>query len=729
MGGCTRREPHGEGALLSPETGGGPFACRVRFGQGRQRDVEAQLIKSLTELLWVQAKPDPTDARSQQYVFNRLKTQAIAECVTALGSMRASQSETLHDFVVPVVNVMLHAPNPDVRKALWESFALQAVREDSAIAHLCYWALKAVASSPQAEPSTAEEAEEKLEAVARELSAKAQVAATLGRLAAANEDVRLGRSLSKVRWNDSARTTPLIQLLERLHSIGEEIVKVKDKELRQAELRSRLQKQVNEQMEDTLAVPALMLAPSTGRGSGKQKLAALLRLPPAEARVLSSKERAPYLVVLEVDVRDEKAANGGLEVLSARRKLLGCPCRSSRAARPPMPVPAGENGSRLRLLGNSSPSSASPTASCQLGASPMASSPALNLPTTELSEEEVEQYLREQDQQPKGAFNKETWEQVVERVRQSSEFGSKPNWRMLSLIVKSNADDVRQEELAYRLLKWFQRVFRRHKLKLWLHPFLIIATTHDGGCLETVTNAISLSDLKKCYGTRWHSLKAYFELAFHRAHAEHTTNGKTSGRKAVPLNKAVMNFIWSMASYSIICYVLSIRDRHNGNILIDDEGHILHVDFGFMLCGAPGGKALQKMGGFEHSAGFKLTSEFVEVLGQTDEVPFKVFRDAVLDGMLAVRQHADELLALLQLSMLGSENSLMNCFCHPRGKPECVLEDVCSRLGLPGGAPGSAPPQCDEEFRANVEKMVYDSVDHWRSRLYDKFQYHFTGVH
>eukprot|EP00971_Amphidinium_carterae_P221737 4401712-Amphidinium_carterae.2 len=26
-------------------------------------------------------------------------------------------------------------------------------------------------------------------------------------------------------------------------------------------------------------------------------------------------------------------------------------------------------------------------------------------------------------------------------------------------------------------------------------------------------------------------------------------------------------------------------------------------DFGFMLCGAPGGKALQRMGGFEHSRG------------------------------------------------------------------------------------------------------------------------------
>jgi phosphatidylinositol 4-kinase A len=153
-------------------------------------------------------------------------------------------------------------------------------------------------------------------------------------------------------------------------------------------------------------------------------------------------------------------------------------------------------------------------------------------------------------------------------------------------------DDCRQDVLALQMIAAFRSIFADVGLDVWVFPYRVTATAPGCGVIDVLPNSISRDMLGR---EAVNGLYDYFV-------------SKYGGEESIRFQEARTNFVKSMASYSVISYLLQFKDRHNGNIMIDDAGHIIHIDFGFCFDIAPGGVRFER-------APFKLTSEMVAVMG------------------------------------------------------------------------------------------------------------------
>lgn len=217
---------------------------------------------------------------------------------------------------------------------------------------------------------------------------------------------------------------------------------------------------------------------------------------------------------------------------------------------------------------------------------------------------------------PSAATFGEAWNVKKERIRKSSPYGWMKNWDVLSVIVKTGAD-LRQEAFACQLILVCEKIWEDAETPVWVKRMRILVTGESSGLIETITNGVSLHSLKRSLTLatieagknprrRIATLKDHFVKTF----GEPETDAYKSAQDA---------FKRSLAAYSIISYILQLKDRHNGNVLIDNEGHIIHIDFGFMLSNSPGAV------GFE-AAPFKLTQDYVDVLGGVGSPAFDDYK-------------------------------------------------------------------------------------------------------
>ncbi|KAJ5097583.1 hypothetical protein N7456_008304 [Penicillium angulare] len=271
-------------------------------------------------------------------------------------------------------------------------------------------------------------------------------------------------------------------------------------------------------------------------------------------------------------------------------------------------------------------------------------------------------------------------------------------------------DDCRQDMLALQMIAAFRSIFTNVGLDVWVFPYRVTSTAPGCGVIDVLPNSISRDMLGR---EAVNGLYDYFV-------------SKYGGEDSIRFQEARTNFVKSMAAYSVISYLLQFKDRHNGNIMIDDAGHIIHIDFGFCFDIAPGGVRFER-------APFKLTSEMVAVISGTHDPahhpsnnpgislpgtnsfnptatqPYRWFESLVVKAFLASRPYCSKLSHIVSLML----DSGLPCF-----KPE-TLKNFRDRFVLDKSERDAA------EFMRDLVRKSYMSRS---TKGYDQFQLMTNGI-
>lgn len=423
----------------------------------------------------------------------------------------------------------------------------------------------------------------------------------------------------------------------------------------------------------------------------------VLRIVPEDAHVFSTKERVPYLLVVEVEDlapsvpepqnEDPRHNPGPLRRIGS----LGAPGGGGRSDMIiSQKVSENPAESMEEPLPNQPESkfSFSPDITAEAGSAGVLGKRESSFRVDTQHNDD----RRPPDEELLKALG-EPWAEKSKRLRKASPFGDNPNWRLVSCIVKAR-DQLRQEMFAQRLIQEFARIFEKGGIDCWLRPYQIISTSSDSGLIETLTDAISIDSLKK-HSPNVATLQDYFV-------------GRFGGRGSPAHKRAVKAFVQSMAGYSVVQYLLNMKDRHNGNLMIDAEGHVIHIDFGFFLSNSPGGNME-----FEKSP-FKLTHEMVQVMGGTKSTAWKLYKKLCIQGYVEVCRYANKIMLMVDMMYPGNES--MPCFLQGR---EYVLENLRGRFAVDLNR---------REKAARMLKLIDTAHGNWTTKAYDHFQKVSLGI-
>jgi len=189
-------------------------------------------------------------------------------------------------------------------------------------------------------------------------------------------------------------------------------------------------------------------------------------------------------------------------------------------------------------------------------------------------------------------------------------------------------DDIRKDNVIINLINIVQEILKNEGIDIEIVNYNVVPTGNKTGYIEIIPNAITIFDIVEVNKI---TIQNYI-----------LNNNKEQSIKTVR-----EKFTKSTALYSMLCFLLSVGDRHLDNIMVTTDGLLCHIDYNYILGNDP--KYIAK------NKNLRINTEIINTMGDD----YENFKKLCIDIYKILRLHVNLFSNLLSV-LTETDKSITN---------------------------------------------------------------------